>query len=102
MRDIHKVFTEFKDEFPEINRKVEDLGQAVHLTSGPLAEKTRWLVKVAISAAAGRHRALETHLEKAREAGATDDEVKQVLLLLIPTCGFPSFMEAYSRFRGEG
>lgn len=63
------------------------------------ARKTRWLIKVAISAASGHRIALETHIAKAREAGASDDEIVHVLLLLIQTTGFPNFMEAYSVFR---
>jgi 4-carboxymuconolactone decarboxylase len=32
-------------------------------------------------------------------AGATDEEIKQTLLLLIQTVGFPAFMEAYLVFK---
>lgn len=97
--DVHEIFTRFKEEFPEVFRREEELGREIHLQGGPLSEETRWLVKVAISAAAGRHRALETHLTKAREAGIGEDAIKQVLLLLIPTVGFPACMEAYQTYR---
>jgi alkylhydroperoxidase/carboxymuconolactone decarboxylase family protein YurZ len=61
-----------------------------------LAEKSRWLIKIAISAACNHKRALATHIKKARAAGVKDDEIKHALLLLIPTAGFPVFMKAYS------
>ncbi|MHB8763950.1 MAG: carboxymuconolactone decarboxylase family protein [Deferrisomatales bacterium] len=95
MEDVHAIFTEFKREFPGVHEASERLGHEVHEAGGPLPEATRWLLKVAISAAAGHPRALETHLRRAREAAVTDEEVRHALLLLIPTCGFPAFMEAY-------
>ena len=95
MKDYHQLFTQFKSDFPALNGKVEELGQEIHLNGGPLPEKTRWLIKVAISGAAGHHRALETHVAKAKAAGAGDEEIMHTLLLLLPTCGFPTFMEAY-------
>lgn len=99
MRDVHAIFTEFKGEFPEIHRKIEDLGQEIHTRGGPLQEDTRELLKIAIAAAAGHMRALETHLAKAREAGVGEDQILHALLLLVPTCGFPAFMEAYRTLR---
>jgi hypothetical protein len=33
--------------------------------------------------------AVETHIVRAREAGATEEEIKHVLLLIIQTTGFP-------------
>jgi alkylhydroperoxidase/carboxymuconolactone decarboxylase family protein YurZ len=66
MEDIHKIFGQFKSEFPEIHQKHEALGKAVHEKGGPLSEKSRWLIKIAISAACNHKRALETHLQKWR------------------------------------
>lgn len=101
MEDVHRIFTVFKQECPEIYARHEALGREIHEHGGPVEEKSRWLLKVAISAASRHHRALETHLRGAREAGVTDDEILQALLLTIPTCGFPTFMEAYSVLRAE-
>jgi alkylhydroperoxidase/carboxymuconolactone decarboxylase family protein YurZ len=72
MEDIHNIFSQFKSEFPEIHQKHE------------------------ASAACNHKRALETHLQKARAAGITEDEIKHALLLLIPTAGFPAFMKSYA------
>ena len=96
MEDIHKIFTLFKEEFPEVYAKHEALGKEVHEKVGPLGEKTRWLIKIAISAACNHKRALTTHIKKAKAAGVTDAEIKHALLLLIPTAGFPMFMKAYA------
>ena len=99
MQDTHDAFTTFKNEFPEIYSKYEEFGREVHLNGGPLPEKVRLLMKVVISGASGHHRALETHLAKARKAGASEEEIMHALLLLIPTCGFPAFMEAFSTLK---
>jgi 4-carboxymuconolactone decarboxylase len=100
MKDIHEVFTRFKEDFPELSASYEALGNEIHEKAGPLSGKVRWLLKVAISGASGHKLALETHIVRAREAGATDEEIVHALLLLIQTTGFPTFMEAYSVFRG--
>ena len=102
MEDIHDIFTKFKEDFPRVHSVHEALGKEIHEKSGPLTEKTCWLLKVAISAASRHELALETHIMKAKEAGVTDDEIKHALLLLIQTTGFPTFMEAYSVFNRMG
>ena len=99
MRDVHDVLTVLKKDFPRVYRKHEALGKEIHEQSGPLDEKVRWLIKISISAASGHRLALETHILKGREAGLSNDEIAHALLLLIPTTGFPAFMEAYSIFK---
>lgn len=96
MRDIHEIFTRFKEEFPEVYARHEALGKEIHENAGPLDKKSRWLIKIAISAACNHKRALATHIKRAREAGVAEQEIKHALLLLIPTAGFPAFMKAYS------
>ena len=99
MEDIHKIFSQFKAEFPEIHAKQEALGKEVHEQGGPLDEKSRWLIKMAISGACNHKRALETHIRKARAGGINEDEIKHALLLLIPTAGFPTFMKSYAALK---
>ena len=99
MKDLHEILTQFKTDFPDVYASHEALGKVVHEQSGPLPEKIRWLIKIAVSGASNHMIALETHIAKAKEAGVTDDEIKHALLLLIPTTGFPAFMEAYSIFK---
>jgi 4-carboxymuconolactone decarboxylase len=75
------------------------LGKEVHENGGPLTEKSRWLIKIAISGACNHKRALETHIRRAKAAGVAEDEIKHALLLLIPTAGFPAFMKSYTVFK---
>ena len=100
MKDVHKTYTLFKAEFPELSRRIDDASHALHEEGGPLDERTRALVKIAASAASGHQRALETHLAAAREGGVGEEDIVHALLLLITTCGFPTFMEAYSTYKG--
>ncbi len=100
MEDVHKIFSQFKEEFPEIHEKHEALGKEVHEKGGPLSEHSRWLIKIAISGACNHKRALETHIRKAKAAGLEEAEIEHALLLLIPTAGFPAFMKAYTVFKG--
>ena len=102
MEDIHEIFTRFKEEFPEVHAKHEALGKEIHEKAGPLGEKSRWLIKISISAACEHNRALATHIKKAKAAGVTVKEIKHALLLLIPTTGFPVFMKAYSVLESTG
>jgi len=99
MKDLHKIFTEFKKDFPEVYANNEALGKEIHENSGPLPDKSRCLIKIGISGASRHLIALETHIMKAREAGVTDKEIKHALLMLIPTTGFSTFMEAYTVFK---
>ena len=102
MKDLHEEFTALKKDFLEIYQGHEALGRKIHEEGGSLPEKIRWLIKAAISGASGHAIALETHLVKAREAGATEAEIRHTLLLLVQTVGFPAFMEAYSIYKKTG
>lgn len=99
MKEIHPLFADFKAQFPEIHEKNEALGQWIHEHGGPLDDKTRWLIKLGVSAAEGRLSAVSTHIARAREAGASEEEIMHALLLVIPTCGFPTFMESYRVYK---
>ena len=96
MKDLHKMFSELKKDFPEVDLRYEMLGKEIHEKSGPLSDKVRWLIKIATSGASNHLTALETHIAKAREAAVTEEEIKHTLLMLITTTGFPTFMESYS------
>jgi 4-carboxymuconolactone decarboxylase len=99
MKELHEVFQKFKEDFPRVYAGHEELGIEIHEKSGQLPEKTRWLLKIAISAASRHLSALETHIAKGKAAGVTDDEIKHTLLLLMQTTGFPTLMEAYAVFK---
>ncbi len=95
MYELPKRFEKFQKEFPEAAAAYEKLGEIIH-SSGPLNEKTRALIKIAISTGARLEGAVHSHTRKAIEAGCTVDEIKQTVLLALPTIGLPSTMAAMS------
>jgi len=52
--------------------------------SGPLNEKTRALIKLAISTGAGMEGAVHSHMRKAMEAGCAKAEIRQT----VTTCNW--------------
>jgi 4-carboxymuconolactone decarboxylase len=82
-----------QEHFPTIAKSYEELGRAAH-AAGTLDERTRALLKVAISGAARLEGGLHSHVRKALAVGVKADEIYSALVLLIPTIGFPGAMAA--------
>ncbi len=86
-----KRFQAFTKDHPEIAKAYSNLGEAVH-NAGPLDDKTRALVKIAISGASRQEGGFHAHVRKARLLGISKEEIQHVALLALPTLGFPSMM----------
>jgi len=86
--DLPQHFHKFVGEYPDVWDAHQKLSEAC-AKAGPLDRKTRELIKVAASGAANQTTALQRHAVMAVQAGATEDEVYQAVLLLITTIGFP-------------
>lgn len=95
MSEIPKRYQKFQEEFPQVAKAYEELGNAVH-SAGPLDEKTRALIKLAISTGARLEGAVHSHTRKALRAGCTPEELRQTVMLALPTIGLPSMMAALS------
>jgi len=95
MSQIPKRYQEFTEEFPQVAKSYEELGDAVH-AAGPLDEKTRALIKLAISTGARLEGAVHSHARKALKVGVTKEEMRHAVLLALPTIGLPSMMAALS------
>jgi alkylhydroperoxidase/carboxymuconolactone decarboxylase family protein YurZ len=95
MSQIPKRFLKFAEDYPEVSKAYEELGNAVH-NAGPLDEKTRAIVKLAISTGARLEGAVHSHARKALKAGCSPEEMRHVALLSLPTIGLPSMMAALS------
>lgn len=95
MPQLPKRFEKFKQDYPEAASAYEQLGKAVH-SSGPLDDKTRALVKLAISTSAKLEGAVHSHTRKAIELGISKEEIRQTVLLALPTIGLPSTMAVMS------
>jgi len=95
MSDIPKRYLRFLENYPEVGKAYELMGDAVH-SAGPLDNKTRALIKLSISTGARMEGAVHSHCRKAIKAGCTADEIRQAVILSLPTIGFPSMMAALS------
>lgn len=95
MSQIPKRFLKFTEDYPQVAKAYEELGDAVH-AAGPLDDKTRALIKLAISTGARLEGAVHSHTRKALKTGCTAEEMHQVVLLSLPTIGLPSMMAALS------
>lgn len=58
--------------------------------AGPLDERTARLVKLGLAIGAVAEGAVRSNVRKAIAAGATTEEIRQVGVLAITTCGFPA------------
>ena len=95
MSQLPKRFEKLHKDYPEVAKAYEELGKAVH-SSGPLDNKTRALIKLAISTGAGLEGAVHSHTRKAIELGISTEEIRQTILLALPTIGLPPTMAAMS------
>jgi len=94
-KKLPSAYRAFAAEHPRIIQAYEQLGDAC-LTEGPLERKQAELVKVGIALGAGLEGAVHSHVRRAREAGATADEIRHAIRLGLTTVGFPSMMAALS------
>jgi 4-carboxymuconolactone decarboxylase len=92
---LPKKFQKFTEDYPDVAAAYDKLGTAVH-KSGPLDEKTRALIKLGISTGAWLEGAVHSHTRKAIAAGCSKEEIRQTVILSLPTVGLPSMMAALS------
>ena len=86
-----KFYQDFVEKYPAIAEAYNQLSDAVH-KQGPLDDRTRALVKIAISGTAKLEGGFHAHVRKARALGLTKEEIQQVAFLALPTLGFPTMM----------
>ena len=93
MSKLPKGYRKFQEAYPQVFAAYEALGQSA-AESGPLDEKTRELIKLGMAAARGSESAVQSHVHRARSAGATAQEIEHAVLIGINTLGFASMMTA--------
>ncbi len=75
--------------FPDVWNAYASLGKAV-AEAGPLDDRTRRLLKVALAIGARSEGATHSHARQGLEEGLAPEELRQVALLAITTLGFPA------------
>lgn len=95
MSDKPQAHNQFMTEFPAIATAYEQLATAAH-ESGPLDEKTRQLVKLALAIGMGHEGAVHAHTRRSLSLGISPAEIKQVVTLAITTLGMPNTIAAFT------
>ena len=95
MAKLPRTYEAFKRSYPQIWQAYDRLGSLSH-RAGPLDDKTRELVKLALSIGAKLEGAVHSHTRRALEAGATPMVIRHLVLLGLTTLGFPSTIAALS------
>jgi len=81
------------DEYPDIWQAYAALGKAT-ADCGPLTDREKRLVKLALSIGAGSEGAVHSHTRRARADGIEPDALLQVALLAIGPLGLPRAVAA--------
>src|ERR1051326_863882 len=79
----------FQKKYPAVWEAFSKLGGVCHET-GPLDEKTRRLVKLAMAVAYRHEGAVHSAARNALKSGATREEIEHVVILAITTIGWPA------------
>ncbi len=93
MAKLPKQVNQFSKQYPKIWHAFNELGERCH-EAGPLDEKTRRLIKLALSIGAGLEGATHSAVRNARRTGVTADEINHVALLAVTTLGLPAATRA--------
>lgn len=88
-----KRFTELQEQYPELFKAAEALGKAAR-EAGPLNAKVTQLVQLGAACALRSEGGVHSHARRAREAGATPEEIYHAVVALTSTIGFPTMVAA--------
>ncbi len=92
-----QAFRDFVARFPRLGQAWEAMREEGD--AGPLDERTRRLVKLAVAVGAMREGATHSAVRKCVAAGCAREEVEQVVALAASTIGLPSSVAAFTWVR---
>ena len=98
--ELPSTYKEFIARFPKLGEAHETAAKAVE-SYGPLDAKTCSLVKIGICVGASLESATRSHVRRALQNGATEQEIEQAILLAYNTCGFPRTVMAWQWARQQ-
>jgi alkylhydroperoxidase/carboxymuconolactone decarboxylase family protein YurZ len=81
---------DIRDQYPEIWDAFTKLAEACHDKGGPLDERSRKLVKLAIAIGHRHEGGVHSAVRHALAAGVTPEELRHVALLAVTTIGWPA------------
>ena len=88
------IFTAFQDNYPEILDAYHNVGEMCS-RSGPLDRKTQHLIQLGVSIGAASRGGVRSHVRRAVEAGASQEEILQIVLISGTIVGFPAMIASY-------
>ena len=88
-------YSNTRDRYPDLFDALEQVGVTAR-RCGPLAEKQCQLIQLAAAAALQSEGAVHSHARRAVKAGASSEEIRHAILLLVSTIGLPRTMAAMS------
>ena len=97
-KQLPKAVNQFRKSHPNVWKAFNELGDRCH-EGGPLDEKTRRLVKLALAIGAGLEGATHSAVRNARKSGIAPKEMDHVALLAITTLGLPAATRAMTWIR---
>jgi 4-carboxymuconolactone decarboxylase len=86
---LPRIYVTFRERYAEVADALDGLARTTE-GAGPLDERTQRLVKLGLAIGSLAEGAVRSNVRKALAAGDTPDEIRQVALLAITTCGFPT------------
>ncbi|WP_199911684.1 carboxymuconolactone decarboxylase family protein [Dongshaea marina] len=84
-----------QESYPELMEAFEALGSEAK-QAGPLGSKEAHLIQLAAAVTIRSEGATHSHTRRALEAGASPDEIRHAVLLLVSTIGFPTAVAGLS------
>ena len=91
---LPKPLKKFEKTYPEVWNAFSQLGEKCHESGGPLDEKTRRLVKLALAIGTRHEGAVHSAVRQASRAGLEREEMMHVAILAITTTGWPAAFAA--------
>ena len=88
-------YVRLQREHPDLVAAYERFASVAH-EAGPLSERERRLVKLALAIASASEGATHSHARQALEAGVGEADLRHVAFLTASTMGFPVTMRALS------
>jgi AhpD family alkylhydroperoxidase len=95
MGKLPKQYEKIREKFGAFHEAHAEMGKAAR-EAGPLEEKTAQLIQLAAASALRSEGAVHSHARRAREAGASPEEVRHAVILITSTVGFPTASAALS------
>jgi alkylhydroperoxidase/carboxymuconolactone decarboxylase family protein YurZ len=90
---------EFRSRYPHVWDAFAALASKCHEEGGPLDERSRRLVKLALAVGAGHEGAVHSASRRALEAGLAPEDLFHVAVLAITTVGWPGANAAMTWMR---